>query len=149
MVKENLEQIPTNHVIAVIAGSDSALAARDELEKAGFERPVLLRDEGAARAMDAKGEHSGPIAQVFKAIQDHLSEQQNYIAQYEEEARAGNDVIAVSVKDRDHAEMAREVLERHGARNLRFFGRLAVTDLTPTTNPSSRSEASPEPWSRT
>jgi hypothetical protein len=39
------------------------------------------------------------------------------------------------------------VLVRHGARNVRYFGTLAVVDLTPATNPSARSADSPEPQS--
>ena len=55
------------------------------------------------------------------------------------------------VKGQDEAEAAKEILERYSARNIRFFGKLAVTDLTPLSNPSSRSEESPESknWSQT
>jgi hypothetical protein len=35
-------------------------------------------------------------------------------------------------------------MEKHGARNVRHFGTLAVADLTPESNPSARSQESPE-----
>jgi hypothetical protein len=97
-------------------------------------------------AMDPKGEQAGPISSLFKAIQDHLSEEPNYLAQYQEEARSGNEVLALKVDSREHTEAVREILERHGARNIRFFGRLAVSDLTPASNPTPRSAESPERW---
>jgi hypothetical protein len=49
----------------------------------------------------------------------------------------------VAVGEREQANTVRDVLERHGAQNIRFFSRLAVTDLTPLSNPTPRSDASP------
>jgi hypothetical protein len=140
------DQLPNNHVVGVLSGEDAAQALRSDLEQAGFQGTHLFHGEDIARTVDAKGEHSGPLGAVVKAIQDHLSEEQNYLAQYQEEARAGHEVIAVKVAGREQAEDVRAVLERHGARNIRFFGRLAVADLSPDSNPTPRSAESPEHW---
>jgi hypothetical protein len=107
-----------------------------------------MMGEQAAETLDAKGEHSGPLAKLVRVVQDHLSEQTDYLAQYEAEAREGNVVLAVPVEKREQADAVRDVLERHGGRNIRFFGKLAVSDLSPLSNPTPRSDSSPEDGSR-
>jgi hypothetical protein len=141
------ERIPNNHVIAVINGSDAAAQAAGELERLGFSQTHLFTGEEAKLAIDSKGENSGFATRILRAAQDHLSEETNYLAQYEEEARNGNDVLAVKVESQDQAREVKDLLEKHGARNVRYFGTLAVEDLTPETNPSARSQESPERWS--
>jgi hypothetical protein len=137
------ESLTNNHVVGVIHGEESARQAAQELERR-YPNPVVLSGEEGARQIDAKGEHGGVFSRIFSLVEDHLSESTNYLKQYEAEARNGNCVIAVEVANREEAEPVREVLERNGAHNIRFFGKLAVTDLSPETNPSIRSEDSPE-----
>jgi hypothetical protein len=137
------ESLTNNHVVGVIHGEESARQASQELEQR-YPNPVVLSGEEGARQIDAKGEHGGVFSRIFSIVEDHLSEATNYLKQYEAEARNGNCVVAVEVPSREEAEPVREVLERNGAHNIRFFGRLAVTDLSPQTNPSARSDESPE-----
>lgn len=138
------ERIPNNHVIAVINGSDAAEAAAHDLDSRGFVHTHLFRGAEAEEAFDAKGDNSSFVTKIIRAAQDHLSEETNYLAQYQEEAHNGNEVIAVKVEDHEQSQAVKGLLEKHGAHNVRFFGTLAVEDLTPETNPSARSEASPE-----
>jgi hypothetical protein len=142
--QQKQEHIPDNHVVAVINGDASAGPIGQSLEREGFDHNVLFRGNEIAENIDPKGEHAGPLTKVLKGIQEHLSEQPNYLAQYQEEARKGNVVIAVQVENREQADTVRGILERSGAQNIRFFGKFAVHDLTPDTNPSYRSEESPE-----
>lgn len=144
MSNQEKEHIPDNHVVAVISGQQASEAAARDLQSRGFGHALLFHGDEVAEKVDPKGEHSGPIGRVVKAVQDHLSEEPDYLEQYQEEARAGNEVVAVRVDDRDQAEAVKEILEQHGARNVRFFGKLAVTDLSLTTNPSARSTEAPE-----
>jgi hypothetical protein len=138
-------KLPTNHVMAVIDSHNAALEAADELRSHGFPEARLLRGEAITEETDPKAERAAnPVSKAIKAVQDHLSEEPNYLAQYQEEARSGRNVVAVLVEGPEEAEGAREILESHGARNVRFFGRLAVSDLTPESNPTTRSEDSPE-----
>ena len=134
----------SNHVVAVINGSAAAEAASRDLHQKGFTQTTLFRANEVAEKVDPKGENSGLLGKFIKAVQDHLTEETNYLTQYQEEARNGNDVVAVLVEDREQADQVKTILESHGARNLRFFGKLAVTDMTPETNPTARSQDSPE-----
>ena len=138
------QNLTNNHVVAVINGGDSASQAVQELQSAGYKDPMLLTGEEGARQIDAKGENSHVFARILSMVEDHLSEATNYMKQYEEEARNGRHVIAVEVPSREEAGAVSEILQRNGATNIRFFGKLAVADLTPETNPSARSAESPE-----
>ena len=141
MNAEKTESV-NNHVVAVLDDDSAAKAAAKDLQAAGFTQASLFRGEEVADTLDPKGEKSGPIAKVIKLVQDHLSEEPNYLAQYQEEARAGKDVVAVPVDDEGQAEEVQDILKRHGAHNVRYFGTLAVHDLTPESNPTPRSEES-------
>ncbi|SRR6266545_1400586 len=137
------EGVPTNHVLAVLA-PNALESALGDLERAGFGSYRPFSGEAAANEFDAKGEKSGPVGKLIKMLNKHLSEEPNYLAQYEEEAREGKVVLAVRIEHSEAAEEVRDLLERHGARNIRLFGTMAVTDLSPLSNPSLRSEESPE-----
>jgi hypothetical protein len=147
MAEQQTESITGNHVMAVIDGSVAAQEAIENLRREGFTEAAHFQGEEMAAKVDAKGENANPLARLIKAAQDHLSEEPNYLGQYQEEARNGREVVAVQVEDREQADAVKTVLERHGARNLRYFTKLAVTDLSPETNPTARSADSPEPQS--
>jgi hypothetical protein len=133
-----------DHVVAVVTGSQASEQLARELERHGFEHTHLFRGDDVAEKIDPKGERSGPVQKVVKLVQDHLSEETDYLKQYEEEALAGNEVIAVHVDNGEQAEAVKSILERYGARNVRYFGKLAVTDLSLTSNPTARSDEVPE-----
>lgn len=138
------ENLTANHIVGVIDDAAAAAKVAEELVAAGYEPPAVLTGEEGARQLDTKGDGSNVFARLIDKVQDHLSEATNYIKQYADEARSGHNVVAVAAKDRDLAERAKQILDRNGAHNVRFFGVLAVADLTPETNPTARAEESPE-----
>lgn len=139
-MEEQKKKVPDNHVLAVLGGSAETLSK--ELRRLGYD-PVVFRGEEVAKIVDPVGERGGLLDTIIKRIQEHLSEERSFLEQYEAEARSGKQVIAVALDDPDQANAVREVLERHGAYNIRFFGRLAIHDLTPESNPTPSSEESP------
>jgi hypothetical protein len=68
----------------------------------------------------------------------HLSDETAYLDHYQEATRNGSLVLAVPANTAQ-TDRVREILELHGAVNIRYFGRLAVSDLTPQTNPTAPS----------
>ena len=135
---------PRDHVFAVVPSQDAARSTIEALMRAGFRESVVFEGEDVTNEVDPKGEKAGPVGKVLKAIGDHLSEQPNYLSQYQEEARNGKVVLAVHVDNGDLARRAAEVLQGQGGQNIRYFGALAVADLSPLSNPSVRSDESPE-----
>jgi hypothetical protein len=141
---------PRDHVFAVVPSPDTARTTIEALMQHGFTESVVFEGEDVTREVDPKGENANPLEKVLKMIGDHLSEQPNFLSQYQEEARNGRVVLAVHVENGDEAQRAADVLYAQGGQNIRYFGALAVADLSPMTNPSSRSEESPESdkWSK-
>jgi hypothetical protein len=148
-IEKGAPRLPNNHVLAVISGTIAARQAAETLAREGFPDAEVFEGTEFAEKVDAKGNNSGLVAKVVKSVEDHLSDETNYLMQYEEEARRGNEVIAVPVPKKEDAEKIRDILIRHNARNVRYFGHLAVSDLSGE-NPSARSDApgsvSPENW---
>jgi hypothetical protein len=141
---------PRDHIFAVVPSRDAARTAISTLIEHGYPESVIFEGDDVTQEVDPKGENANPVEKVLKMIGDHLSEQPNYLSQYQEEARSGSTVLAVLVEDNNRVDAAKEILEQHGARNIRYFGGMAVSDLTPLSNPSTRSEESPESdkWSK-
>jgi hypothetical protein len=133
----NESKIPGNHVVGVISGSKSVDDAVGRLEKAGF-RDVLVMPR-----VDAKGEGTNPLSALVEKLAGHLSDETGYLDQYKEATESGGTVLAVGADQGEEADKVREILELEGAVNIRYFGRLAVTDLTPETNPSAPSDDVP------
>jgi hypothetical protein len=117
-----------NHLLAVIHGEVATESALRDLKRCGFDHPGLLSS--------IEIEATNPLSQLFGLLANPLSEEASYLAQYREATEAGQQVIAVTVKEDGQMEEARNILERYGASNIRFFGRLAVSDLSPQSNPS-------------
>jgi hypothetical protein len=131
-------KIPDNHVVGVVSGSKSVDDAVRHLKQAGFEDVLVMR------RVDAAGEGTNPLKGLMERLAGHLSDETGYLDQYKEATEAGSTVLAVGAEQGEEADKARDILELEGAINVRYFGRLAVTDMTPETNPSAPSDEAPQ-----
>ena len=135
------DSVSGDYVLAVVSTPGTAEKAVDELVSQGHEPASVLSERDFAEILDPTGSEAGGIKGFFKRFAGHLSEQPNFQAQYKEEAGNGKGIVAVHVKDRKEAETGvSRILATHGAMNMRHFGTLAVTDLTPDTNPNSQGD---------
>jgi len=136
----SMEAIPANHVVALVRDSATASAVAAALTEQGLEAPLLVSNDMVGERLSAE---SGIVDRALQTLFGHLSEQGNYLEQYEEAARNGQTVVAVKANNDEEVQRAASILEKHGAADVRFFGRLAVTDLTPASNPSHTSDEAP------
>lgn len=134
--------IPHNHVIGVLKSRDEDAIRRD-LNAAGYADVLFLTQREVEEKVDPEAENANPLVRLIYQFANHLSEQASYLEQYEESARKGNHVVAVRVDDDDGAQQVKEILLDHDVVDLRYFGKLAVKDLTPDTNPSATSDRLP------
>jgi hypothetical protein len=128
----NETKIPNNRVVGVISGSRSVEDAVTRLRSEGFDDVLVMSH------VDTAGEGVNPISALMGMLAGHLSDETAYLDQYQEATRNGSLVVAVPANG-EQTDRVREILELHGAVNIRYFGRLAVSDLTPQTNPSAPS----------
>ena len=134
----NETKIPTNHVVGVISGSHAVDDAIGRLHKAGYEDVLVMHH------VDAAGEGVNPLEALIERLGGHLSDETGFLDQYQEATDRGDTVLAVGAEQGEEADRVREIMELKGAVNIRYFGRLAVTDMTPSTNPSATSDAVPQ-----
>ena len=116
----------------MISSSKSVGDAKNKLTAAGFEKVLVMSH------VDTAGEGVNPFSALIGMLAGHLSDETSYLDQYQEATKNGSLVLAVPANG-EQTNRVREILELHGAVNIRYFGRLAVTDLTPQTNPSAPS----------
>jgi hypothetical protein len=127
-------KIPTNHVVGIINGDVTAREAEEALRKAGFEETQIMT------RVDAVGEGLNPISSLVERLAHHLSDDTGYLDQYQTATDQGSLIVSAKADEREDADRAAEILQFHGAVNIRYFGRLAIVDMTPTTNPSAPSD---------
>jgi len=130
-------KIPNNHVVGVLSGRKSVDDAVVKLRGAGYDDVLVMH------RVDGAGEGVNPLSALMEKLAGHLSDETGYLDQYKEATENGDVVLAVGADQGDAADRARDILEREGAVNVRYFGRLAVTDMTPSTNPSAPSDEMP------
>jgi hypothetical protein len=135
--------LPTNHVIGIIHGAHAVDEASRDLSGSGYMDLEVFSGEQITEAKDANREPHNPVRKLIQRFADHLSEETAFLDQYREEAGHGGTILAVRVDSHRQAENVKQVLERHGGVNIRYFSRLAVSDLTPDTNPSAPSDEIP------
>jgi hypothetical protein len=131
-------KIPSNHVVGVISGSKSADDAVSRLQRAGYDDVLVMHH------VDKVGEGVNPLSALLERLSGHLSDEVGYLDQYQEATEKGDVVLAVGAEQGDQADRVREIMELEGAVNIRYFGKLAVTDMTPPTNPSAASDVQPQ-----
>jgi hypothetical protein len=138
------EDLPRNYVLAVVDGQDSATKAIAGLTAGGFADTLYLKGEEFQQAVGSNDEKTGNfVTKALKSIPEALSEESDYLAQYQAEAQKGRYIVAVKADDRARAEAAADILRGLGARNARLFGSLMVTDLSGQANPSALAPPAP------
>jgi hypothetical protein len=141
-MNESIVEKPIGNVLAVFNSEPDADRAIAELSGAGYQ-VAKLSGEDFSREIDPSGRHSGPLGWLWSQVEDHLSEQTDYLREYETLAWAGNKIVAVRVEHRDKLDEVTRMLAGHGGENIRHFGLLAVTDLAGATDPVTGSPQEP------
>jgi uncharacterized protein (TIGR02246 family) len=125
---------PTNRVVGTIGEPDSARAALEALLRAGFGQADIdiLQGEGGLARLDPTGAEHGFLAQFRRTLIRTLDlEQFKHLTHHVEDVRAGRYVIMVLARRRIQRSQAADILNRHGAEFVGFYGRWAVEELPP------------------
>jgi hypothetical protein len=122
---------PTNRLVAVIDDPADAAAAMAELTAGGI--PMrdldLLRGEEGADRMDGTGAVAGWLGRLRRAFDFTLMDQLVDFAAYERALRDGRAVVMVHVHGDRPKAAAHQVLKRHGAHFVNYYGRFATEEL--------------------
>jgi hypothetical protein len=134
-VSDELLVYPTDKVVGVVEDAVRLDALRDDLSQAGVtsDQIEVLCGESGAERLDPDGEDSGPIASVIRTVQKALGEEATRLEQLNAAVESGAYVVQVALpEDGDEDEAKRRIgriLHEGGARNVAFYGSLAVEEL--------------------
>lgn len=142
---------PTNRVVGTVADAGKAQAAVDALLRAGFDRKDIdiLHGEQDLQRLDPTGAEHGFLAQFQRTlIRAFELEEFKHLTHHVEDVRAGRFVIMVLTKRRVLRVVASDILHKHGARFVEFYGRWACEDLPATaqTSPEDIPELFAQAW---
>ena len=118
---------PTNRVVGTITDAARARAAIDALHEAGFtaEHLDVLHGPDALQRLDPDGAAHGFLAKFQRTVIATLApaEESKHLQHHLDDVRAGRYVIMVLAKERDQRDRAAEILNRHEAEYIGFYGR--------------------------
>jgi hypothetical protein len=119
---------PTGYVVAVL--EPQAVAGAVDALRAGPCAPDEVRPFSGQEVLDlAAGAERAqtPLQRLESALASDEGEAQT---EYLDEARRGRSFLVVHAPDAGQTERVRQVLAAHGARQMRHYGRLVMTDLS-------------------
>ena len=119
---------PSNRVIGAVV-IDRLGDLVPELVAAGFAPIGILAGEGGLRRLGATG-GGGGLAGLLRRVQMSMGGDADYVRDAEQEVRDGHALVDVEVDDDDEKARAREILARHGGRQIAFFGQWTIETLT-------------------
>ena len=142
---------PTNRVVGTVGDADKAREAVDALLSAGFrvEDIDILHGEKDLPRLDTTGAGHGFLAQFQRrVIRTFDLDEFKHLTHLIEDVQAGRFVIMVLAKRSDQRIAAGDILHKHGAEFVGFYGRWAWTDLPPTgkTTPADVPELFARAW---
>jgi hypothetical protein len=122
---------PTSRLLGVFDHPEDATVAAQSLLAArlGDTIDVLAGDDGLDR-LGRLGPRPGPLSRVVRAFQFMTMDQTPDFLVYERALLDGRAVVAVRVSDRERMRVAADLLTRHGAHFLNYFGRYMTEEVT-------------------
>ena len=120
---------PKDRVLGIFDHQDSAKRAMDTLRAAGYDRVQRYAGQRGAISLDSQGSEHGIAASAERTI-EHIASDVSDLEEYDVAVRDGHIVLAVLVEDGDRRQDVGDMLHRHGASLIRYFGSLAVETLS-------------------
>ena len=123
---------PTNRLLAVVDDPAAAEAAVAELTAGGLPPAAIERLSGAADAarLDGLGGRHGRLSRVLRTVQFMTMDQMPDFLLYETAIGMGRTVLALREPDAERRRRAVEILRRHGAHFMNWYGRFATEELS-------------------
>ena len=121
---------PKNYVLAAIDATDGPAAVKALLSGGFGSNSVRLEDSARVRQIRAAiYEQRTPLQRAAATVSRTLTDEGLMSQEYFEEAEAGASLIAVLAPEPRLVDEARRILAAHGARRMRFYGDMTITDL--------------------
>lgn len=121
---------PRHYVVAAIEPADG-MAAAQALRSAGFGERSVRHETGAAvlAIRQQIATQRTPLERAAASITHAVTDEGFMSQQYFDEAGRGASLIAVLAPESQHLIDARQILVRHRARYIRYYGDNTIIDL--------------------
>ncbi len=116
---------PEHYLLGIVDDQAEAAVAATELHQEGIEEVQVLTGKAGADLLDSDGSEHGLLATLLRTI-EHIAAEIDHLGEYERAVREGAAVVAAYVEEEPSRERATEILRRHDARFVNYFGPLAV-----------------------
>jgi hypothetical protein len=123
---------PTNRLLGVVDDPAAVTPITRALAEAGVPADavdVLVGEAGVDR-LGRLGARASPLSRLVRLVQFMTMDQTPDFLVYERALRDGRAVLAVRARGRDGMLPAADVLRRHDAHFLNWFGRFVTEELT-------------------
>lgn len=134
-MSDDLLVYPTDKVVGIADDRAALDRVRRGLQDAGVDdgRVEVLSGEQGQDLLDPDGDQSGAFASVIRRVQKTLGEEAHRIEELNDAVEAGAYVVQVALPDDGDEDAAKReiggILHRAGARNVAFYGSLAVEEI--------------------
>lgn len=129
---QTLQRHPVRHVFGVVDRSEEVKEILEDLSRHGVAKDdvqVVGEDQDDNEDTSAP-DHHGVSEGVTHAV-EMLSEEHEFNELYQSHVEAGRCLVGISVSRAIHKEAAQDILHRHGAHFINYYGRLVVEELEP------------------
>ena len=125
---------PTNRVAGTITEAGAAKTAVEDLVAAGFDREAIdvLHGEQDLHRLDPSGGEHGLFAKLQRSlVRGAVGSEFKNLTHHVEDVRSGRFVVMVLAREPQSRDVAADILYRHGAEFVGFYGRWAYESLPP------------------
>jgi hypothetical protein len=121
---------PVGHLIGVLRDGDEAEQAAQDLYSAGYIDIEVLEGAAARQELESEERAVNPLTRAWERLSIYLSGETDDRQAALDALSNGHAIVMVYASGGAQEEQAVGILRAHGARELRYFGRWSVTDLT-------------------
>ena len=124
---------PINEILGVLPDHASGEEVIKDLREAGLPGDairLLHEEEASDKIVGATGQDAGIATRIFKFLEQMHTDGAVYLDQYREAGRQGKEVLAVKIGSPEQVDVVQQILSRHYAQNVRYFGTWEIKDLS-------------------
>ena len=116
---------PKHYLMGIVDDQQAATNAAERLREQGIEDVQVLKGTAGADSLDSDGSEHGIFAKLLRTV-EHISAEIDHLGEYEKAVREGSAVVAAYVEEDATREAAIEILRKHDARFVNYFGAMTV-----------------------
>jgi hypothetical protein len=121
---------PVGHLIGVLRTGEAAEQAAQSLYDAGYSDIEVLEGSAAREALESEEQATPRWERAWERLSIYLSDETDARQAALNALSQGHAIVMVYAPGGAQEDQAKGILQAHGARALRYFGRWSITELS-------------------